>query len=302
MPHLLPDRAAIMSLTIRSLHVYPIKSCHGIDLSEAQVDRAGLAYDRRWMIVSASGQFMTQRHWPRMALIRTALTTGALHLSAPDMDDIEVPLDGSQLSETPETVAVWRDTVPARAEAAAVADWLSRFLNEPCRLMKVDAQARRSAKLDWVAQWRERHPDAAAGFEGDHFFGFADGFPLLLANQASLDDLNARLAAKGAEPVPMDRFRANIVLAGDDWAAFDEDLTVTVDFDGLRVALVKPCTRCTIPDVDQDSAAVHQEPGRTLAAYRNLEIGVVFGQNGIVDAQKSTMLRVGGQAEVELDF
>lgn len=291
-----------MSLTVRSLHIYPIKSCHGIDLAQSRVDRAGLAHDRRWMIVTSAGQFMTQRQWPRMALIHTALTESALHLSAPDMDDIEVPLDGSQLAETVETVEVWRDKVPARAESAALADWLSRFLGEPCRLMKVDREARRAAREEWVERWRERHPDAAAVFDGDHFFGFADGFPLLVANQASLDDLNQRLVAKGVEPVPMDRFRPNIVLEGEDWAAFEEDVTVTVDFGHVRVALVKPCTRCSVPDVDQSTAVPRQEPGLTLAAYRKLEIGVVFGQNGIVDARDGATLRVGDSAEVELDF
>ncbi|OZI75152.1 MOSC domain-containing protein [Bordetella genomosp. 12] len=291
-----------MSLTVRSLHIYPIKSCHGIDLAHSQVGRAGLAHDRRWLIVTESGQFMTQRQWPRMTLIHTALTESALHLSAPDMDDIEVALDGSQLAESIESVTVWRDTIPARAESAALADWLSRFLGEPCRLMKVDAHASRPARQEWVQGWRERHPEAADVFDGDHFFGFADGFPLLVTNQASLDDLNQRLAAKGVAAVPMDRFRPNIVLEGEDWAAFDEDLTVTVDFGHLRVALVKPCTRCSIPDVDQATAVANQEPGLTLAGYRNLEIGVVFGQNGIVDVLAETTLRVGDSAEIELNF
>ncbi|AUL20657.1 MOSC domain-containing protein [Bordetella holmesii] len=245
-----------MSLTVRSLHIYPIKSCHGIDLAQSQIGRAGLAHDRRWLIVTAAGQFMTQRQWPRMTLIHTALTGSALYLSAPGMDDIEVALDGSQLASEVELVTVWR----------------------------------------------ERHPQAADVFEGDHFFGFADGFPLLVTNQASLDDLNQRLAAKGHAPVPMDRFRPNIVLEGDDWAAFDEDLTVTIDFGHLRVALVKPCTRCSIPDVDQATAVANPEPGQTLAAYRNLDIGVVFGQNGIVDVRAETTLRVGDSAEIELNF
>ncbi|KCV00581.1 MOSC N-terminal beta barrel domain protein [Bordetella holmesii CDC-H643-BH] len=293
---------AIMSLTVRSLHIYPIKSCHGIDLAQSQIGRAGLAHDRRWLIVTAAGQFMTQRQWPRMTLIHTALTGSALYLSAPGMDDIEVALDGSQLASEVELVTVWRDSIPARAESAALAGWMSRFLGEPCRLMRVDQQACRPARDEWVKGWRERHPQAADVFEGDHFFGFADGFPLLVTNQASLDDLNQRLAAKGHAPVPMDRFRPNIVLEGDDWAAFDEDLTVTIDFGHLRVALVKPCTRCSIPDVDQATAVANPEPGQTLAAYRNLDIGVVFGQNGIVDVRAETTLRVGDSAEIELNF
>lgn len=291
-----------MPLTVRSLHIYPIKSCHGIDLPAARLGRAGLAHDRRWMILGQSGQFMTQRQWPRMALIRPSLTADVLRLSAPDMPDLDIALDGSQLATRAEPVVVWRDTVQARAESDEAAQWLSRFLGQPCRLVKVDAQARRAAKPQRVQDWCERHPDVAGAFAGDHHFGFADGFPLLVINQASLDDLNARLAAKGVAPVPVNRFRPNIVLEGDDWQAFEEDVTALVDFGAWRIALVKPCTRCSIPDIDQETAQQYQEPGLTLAAYRTLEEGVVFGQNGIIDAQDEVMLRVGDSAQAELDF
>jgi len=291
-----------MSARIRSLHIYPVKSCAGIDLAAAPVDRAGLRHDRRWMIVSAEGQFMTQRQWPRMALIGTALDASALTLSAPGQAPLRVALDESGLSDTVEQVGVWRDTVAARQDTPAAADWLSTFLGTPCRLLKVDADARRPAKPEWVDGWRERHPDLADAFDGDHFFGFADGFPLLVANQASLDDLNQRLAARGVAPVPMDRFRPNIVVESDDWPAFEEDQTAVLRVGEVTLAFVKPCTRCSIPDIDQRTAEMHAEPGRTLAGYRNLEIGVVFGQNAIVAAPAGATLRVGDPAEIELDF
>ena len=290
-----------MSARILSLHIYPVKSCAGIALNESPIDRAGLAHDRRWMLIGADGQFMTQRQWPAMALIRTALTAQALRLTAPGMPDLDVPLDGSELSSDAEDVIVWKDSIAARRESAAAGQWLSDFLKTPCRLYKVDAAARRPAKLDWVGRWIEAHPDLADSFSGDHHFGFADGFPLLVANQASLDDLNARLQGKGVAPVPMDRFRPNIVVQGE-WEAFEEDHTAMIEAAGVKMAFVKPCTRCSIPDIDQNTAQQHEEPGRTLAGYRNLDIGVVFGQNAILDAPEGARLKVGDEVGIELDF
>lgn len=290
-----------MSARILSLHIYPIKSCAGIGLAESAIDRAGLAGDRRWMLVSGEGRFMTQRQWPRMALIRPALTDGVLRVSAPGMPDLEVPLDGSGLRSGAETVGVWNDTLQARRESGEAAAWFSRFLEAPCALYKVDEAARRPAKPDWVARWIDAHPELAAAFDGDHFFGFADGFPLLIANQASLDDLNARLEKKGVAPVPMNRFRPNIVIEGG-WEAYEEDHTAMIEAQGVRMAFVKPCTRCPMPDIDQDTGIRHVEPGQTLAAYRSLDIGVVFGQNAIVDAPAGARLKVGAPVEIELDF
>lgn len=290
-----------MSSRLLSLHIYPVKSCAGIDLSEAVLDRAGLAHDRRWMLVDDEGRFMTQRQWPAMALIRTALDGDVLRLTAPGMEPLEVPLDGSELAESVEQVEVWRDTVPARAEHPRASEWLGRFLGRPCRLFKVDEQARRPARSEWVQRWRENHRELAAPFEGDHVFGFADGFPLLVVNQASLDDLNARLAAQGHAPVPMNRFRPNIVIGGE-WSAYEEDYTAMATVGPARIAFVKPCTRCSVPDVDQDSAVQGDQPGRTLAAYRTLEPGVVFGVNAIVAEQQGVRLRVGDPVELELDF
>ncbi|WP_251877059.1 MOSC N-terminal beta barrel domain-containing protein [Achromobacter sp. Marseille-Q4954] len=290
-----------MSARILSLHIYPVKSCAGIALNESSIDRAGLAHDRRWMLIGADGQFMTQRQWPAMALIRTALTADTLRLSAPGMPDLDVALDGSGLEQEAQSVAVWSDTTSGRRESAAAGQWFSDFLKTPCRLYKVDAAAQRNAKPDWVSRWLDAHPDLAEPFAGQHCFGFADGFPLLVANQASLDDLNARLQAKGVAPVPMDRFRPNIVVQGE-WEAFEEDHTAMIEAAGVKMAFVKPCTRCSIPDIDQNTAQQYEEPGRTLAGYRNLEIGVVFGQNAILDAPAGARLKVGDEVGIELDF
>ena len=291
-----------MAAYISSLHIYPIKSCAGIDLQSAELTRAGLAHDRRWMLVDDGGQFLTQRQLPRMALIRTALDAHSLSLSAPEMQALRVPLDGSELSDTVENVVVWRSTVPARAESERVNAWFSRFLGHPCRLFKVDVDARRTPNPELVERWLAAHPDVAGPFAGDHVFGFADGYPLLVANQASLDELNARLAAQGKPPVPMDRFRANIVVRSEDWEAFDEDHTVFVQAGDAGLALVKPCTRCPVPNVDQRTGISGDEPGLTLAALHTLEAGVVFGMNAIVAQTRALTLNVGDPVEVSLDF
>ena len=290
-----------MTARVLSLHIYPIKSCAAIDLAESPIDRAGLAGDRRWMILTAQGQFMTQRQWPAMASIRPAITADSLELHAPGMPVLRVPLDGSQLAGTVRQVTVWKDTVPAREESAEAAAWISQVLGLDCVLVKIDRQARRPAKPDWVDRWRAGHPDLAERFLGEHLFGFADGFPLLIANQASLDDLNTRLAAQGQAAVPMNRFRPNIVVQGE-WEPYDEDHTSMISVGQVHLALVKPCTRCPMPNVDQLTGQVHGEPGRTLAAYRQFEIGVVFGQNAIVDAPANAMLRTGDAVTIELDF
>jgi uncharacterized protein YcbX len=292
-----------MSLTVRSLHIYPVKSCAGIDLDASPIDAAGLAYDRRWLVMSGA-QFLTQRQLPAMALIRTALTGTHLQLRAPGMPLLEVPLDGSGLADRDEPVTVWRDTFPARAESPRAAQWFSDFLGRPCRLFKVDIEsAGRATNRDWVGRWREGHPGLAEGFGGNHLFGFADGYPILLANQASLDELNERLRAKGRGPVLMNRFRPNIVLAGDELGPYEEDhLALLACGKDIRLAVVKPCTRCSIPDVDPETGERGDEPGMTLTATRSVDLGVVFGQNAIVDAGPGAVLRVGDPVSVEWNF
>ncbi|MGN6579555.1 MAG: MOSC domain-containing protein [Bordetella sp.] len=291
-----------MTAHISSLHIYPIKSCAGIALQSAELTRAGLAHDRRWMLVDAAGQFMTQRQLPRMALIHAALDTQSLVLTAPDMSPLRIPLDGSELSGTVENVVVWSATVPARAESDRANDWFSRFLGHGCRLFKVDLEARRTPNPEWVNRWFAANPDRAADFAGEHVFGFADGYPLLVTNQASLDELNARLAEQGKAPVAMDRFRPNIVVHSDDWAAWDEDHTAFLQAGAAGLALVKPCARCPIPNVDPQTAATGDEPGATLAVLHTKETGVIFGMNAIVAQPQPLTLKIGDPVEISLDF
>ena len=288
-----------MSARILSLHIYPIKSCAGIDLSESPIDRAGLAHDRRWMLIDGSGQFMTQRQWPRMALIRTAIDDGALRVSAPDMADLLIALDGSGLEAGSETVTVWKDSLPALRERRRRPLVLG-FPGHALSPVQGRSAARRPAKTDWVSRWLDAHPDESERF-GHPSFRFrrrlsaAGGQPGLAGRPERPAAREGR--GRGADgPVPA-QYRG----AGD-WEAFEEDHTALIEAADVRMAFVKPCTRCSIPDIDQRSAQQFDEPGRTLASYRNLDIGVVFGQNAILDAPAQARLKVGDAVRIELDF
>ncbi len=261
----LPERRsdAPASVRIAALHCYPVKSARGIELDQARLTAAGLADDRRWMLVTPAGRFLTQRELPRLALLTPSLSADVLLLSAPHQSPIAIALaPGGRRTR----VTVWRDQCQAFDEGDEVAAWLQAWLGRECRLVRFDPTARRLSERDWTGD-----------FEAEN--RFSDGYPILAVSTASLDDLNSRLAA----PLPMNRFRPNVVLEG--IAAYDEDRIEELTGDGLRLKLVKPCTRCVITTTRQDSGEPDgDEPLRTLRSYRydaRLH-GVCFGQNAIV--------------------
>jgi uncharacterized protein YcbX len=247
---------------VSELHVYPVKSLRGIALERAMLDERGIRHDRRWMVVDEDAVFITQRETPRMALIDVALRDDALVLDAPGMEPLSVPFDapGPVLG-----CRVWRDTVDARAVSAAADAWLSAFLERACRLVHMPATSRRIVN--------------PARVKGDRLVGFADGYPLLVIGQRSLDGLNERLAAAGVEPLPMRRFRPNIVVA--QCAPHAEDGWRRVRIGSIDVDVVKPCDRCAITTVDPATGQKGVEPLRTLATYRKQGSQVLFGQNAV---------------------
>ena len=285
--------------TISQLNVYPIKSCAGIALDEARLFAHGLEYDRHWMLVDTNGRFVTQRTMPRMALIETELAGGELVVRAPGQTPFHTPLDASALSEAERIeVTVWRSTLTALDTGAEAAQWFSAFLGAPLRLVRFDPSAQRIAN-------RERTGDTIAPLR------FADGYPLLVIGQASLDDLNARLAKKGVDAIPMNRFRPNLVLSGID--AYEEDyidtLRIATEAGEIGLRIVKPCTRCPIPTIDQLSGAPDprwpHEPTDTMSAYRadaRMDGQLTFGQNAVVTDGAGAALAVGCDAAIELRF
>ncbi len=252
------------TLILTGLHIYPVKSCRGIALAAAELTGRGLAHDREWMVVDAESQFLTQRALPRMALIEITLTSDTLGLTAPGQSDaLELSLAG-------------RDDCAALDEGAAAAGWLSAFLGKAVRLVRFDPAHRRLSDPQWTH-----------GVDAENHF--SDGYPLLVIGEESLEDLNSRLDV----PLPMDRFRPNIVIRG--LGPHGEDVANVLSGEGVEIRLVKPCERCSITTTDQKTAAVGKEPLRTLANYRRDATlgGVTFGMNGIVAAQAGTPLAVG---------
>lgn len=243
-------------ITISELFIYPIKSCAGTAANSFELDRFGPAHDRRWMIVDERGVLITQREVSRMAQIKPTLAESGLHISYKDQSlSVSTPFSGS-----PKAVHVWADTVQAHDAGEAAAEFFSSILE-------------RTASLVWMPETTERqvkHSNANAG----ETVGFADAFPLLLISQASLDDLNSKLD----QPVPMNRFRPNIVVQGCE--AFAEDSWSTLTSENSVLNVVEACSRCVMPSIDQASAEKNSAILRMLANYRRGADGkTYFGQN-----------------------
>ena len=275
------------------LLLYPIKSCAGIAVRSAVVNESGLyalgVHDREWMLVTEDGQFLTQREHPRMALVRPLPDGDKLRVHAPGMDDLALPLAWDDAARK-RTVRIWDDTVDAADCGDAAAAWFSAALDTPCRLVRFRRDVVRPTSTKWTngvpAQTR-----------------FADGYPLLLIGQASLDDLNARLVAAGRHALPMDRFRPNLVVDGLDTC--EEDFLATLAVGGVEIRPVKPCARCPIPSIDQATGIPGPNPLDILQTYRanpRMEGAVCLGMNCIVTAGAGSELHLGQELATEIAF
>jgi uncharacterized protein len=279
-----------LACSLAELYVHPIKSCAGMAVREALLIETGLELDRQWMVVDRHGDMFTQRELPRMALIQPTLKHSELMLRAPGMLALHLRLD---VVEAATRVRVWDDEVRAFDMGALAAQWFSDFLGQPLRVVRFDPDQKRLSNAKWTG-------DIAAEN------GFADGFPLLVTSNASLADLNQRLAARGQASVDMRRFRPNLVLDG--VQAFDEDhidtLSIAADGGEVVLKLVKPCVRCTIPSVNPDSAEAGHEPSDTLAGFRadaRVNGGITFGMNAVIVSGLEHTLRVGQTAQARLN-
>ncbi|HEX4787222.1 MAG TPA: MOSC N-terminal beta barrel domain-containing protein [Actinospica sp.] len=271
-----------MTATLSSLHLYPVKSCHRVDLETATVEPWGLAGDRRWVVVDEEGLHRTQRSVPRMALIRPTYTAdGRLLLQAAGMPDLELPAPSRAGDARPIVVTVWRFTGAVASAGAAADAWFTGFLGLPCRLAYMDDTYVR--------------PTNPAYSRPDDRVSFADGYPLLLTSTASLAALGAWITEMGAEPVPMTRFRPNVVLAGaEPWA---EEGWKRVRIGGQEFRVVKPCDRCVMTTVDPELGEfAGQQPLRALRKFHRDGKAVLFGMNLVPDTEGE--LRVGDAFEV----
>lgn len=257
-----------MTLTIASLHIYPVKSLGGFSVAEARTTDRGFEHDRRWMLVDGNGRFLSQRELPTMACLHcTPLADGFRVTDIRGGGALDLPwgiTEGASVDAT-----VWNDTVRVIATPEEATAWFTHRLGAPCTLVFMPDSTQRSVD-----------PAYATGITS-----LGDGFPYLILSQASLDDLNGRIAS--AQPLTMDRFRPNIVIAGG--SAYQEDGWQAITIGKTGFSLVKPCARCAIPTTDQNTGERGPEPLRTLAGFRrgtarNGSPGVFFGVNAMAEA------------------
>jgi len=276
------NNSSTLEARLSALYVHPIKSCAGIAVGEALLVETGLEFDRAWMVVDAQGEMLTQREWPQLALVAPTLRSQDMVLRAPGMLALHLRLD---TVEAPTRVRVWDDVVKAFDMGALTAQWFSDYLGRKVQLVRFDPEQQRLSDAHWTGAVQAEN-------------AFADGYPLLVANRASLADLNQRLAARGQAAVGMERFRPNLVLEG--LQPWDEDHIdeIEIDADGglVRLKLVKPCTRCSIPNVDPATGQTSNEPGDTLAGFRadpRMDGALTFGMNAVVLSGFDHVLRRG---------
>jgi uncharacterized protein len=265
--------------TIQALNVYPVKSCRGIALEHARITETGFEHDRQWLIVDEKNRFLTQREAPRLALIEIVLDSAQLRLRAPGMTELTIDIEARGPSVE---VVCWRDVCAAFDMGETASNWLSAYLGTRHRLVRFDAERKRISPAEWTGEIRALNQ-------------FSDAFPWLVISQASLEDLNKRLPA----PLPMNRFRPNIVIGGVD--AYAEDRIHEIHVGEVRLRVVKACTRCAITTTDQSTGERESDqPLRALKQYRfSRELkGVLFGQNAIMVAGLGQTLRIGQEFEI----
>jgi uncharacterized protein len=246
-------------LTVSELYIYPIKSLGGIALNSASLLERGFEHDRRWMLVNANNEFLTQREITAMTFLKVQLTEQGLHITniSKPGEELIVPFEPT-VAET-EMVTVWSSRCRGQRVSDAADAWFSKQLGF-------------TAKLFYMPDTTRRYVDGRYAHNKE-ITSFTDGYPLLLIGQASLDDLNSRLQ----QPVPMNRFRPNIVFTGG--TPFQEDYMKHFDINGITIFGVKPCARCVMTTINQQTAEKAKEPLKTLSTYRIKNKKVLFGQN-----------------------
>lgn len=295
-------------MQISEINIYPIKSLKGISLDESVVEKRGLRFDRRWMLTDPNGMFFTQREVPKMATVEVEVLGGALRVSSDGFDSVEIPFEPDRGER--ESVTVWDSTFIGEAYVGAMNEWFSDVLSKRCKLVRMPDNGTRhvSPKFDL----------------GEDTVSFADGYPLLLIGEASLDEVNERIrnADKAGRvptddgdksvpaPYPMNRFRPNVVVTGTN--PFEEDGWAKIKIGEAIFRVPKPCARCVMTTVDQATGEfAGKDPLKTLASFRmakdvfpgKLEaIGqtanaVLFGEN-LIPENPGASINLGDEIEV----
>lgn len=260
-------------MKLSGISIYPVKSMAGCEVVSVKIDRFGPVGDRRWVVTNQAGRFLTQRENPGMALIHATREGATLRLKA-GAESLVVPFPGPGSKER--LVQVWEDHARARDAGDSAARWLSDRLGQACRLF-------------YMPDDSVRLVDGLYAKNGETV-SFADGFPILLISRASLDDLNGRLPS----PVPMNRFRPNLVVSG--CAPFAEDTWECIRIGDMQFEIAKPCSRCAVPSIVQETAERDPHINRVLAGYRRFDGKIYFGQNLLY--RQGGEVRIGDDVEV----
>jgi hypothetical protein len=273
--------APVTSVTVQELNVYPVKSARGIALARVRLAPTGFEWDRHWMVVREDGTFLTQRTHPTLTRILTELTSEGLALTAEGFEPLALPFAPQGIGRP---VRIFKDACEGLDQGDEAAAWVSRVLAEPVRIVRTPVTPDRRASPEFAG------PRLAP-------IAFPDGFPILVCNRASLDDLNQRLP----EPLPMERFRPSLVLAG--LAPFAEDHIATVEIGPIMLMLVKPCTRCIIPSTDQRTGIRGLDPLPVLRTFRfdRKLLGVTFGENAVITRGVGGFIERGAECRVTYD-
>lgn len=262
------------ALALTGLYLYPVKSLGGYAVTEADVTARGLRHDRRWLLVDERNRFLTQRQHPELALLVLAPAYNGFlisHRQRPELLPLFIPFEAQP--DRTLFVTVWDDILWAWRGAPEADEWLSEALSRACRLVYMSDMVRRDVEPDLNPEGK--------------LVSFADGYPFLLAGEAALADLNTRLA----QPVPMNRFRPNLVFGGGE--AYEDDTWERFQIGDVPFRAVRGCGRCVLTTIDQQTAQKNPlgDPLRTLATYRQVENSTLFGQN--VTGPDHGRLRVG---------
>lgn len=265
---------------LSEINVYPVKSLSGISLNESKIQRRGLEFDRRWLLVDENNKFLTQREFPKMATVKTEITPDGLQVSG-DGSSLKIAFEPTG-GET-KTVKIWSNRCKAKVYENVINEWFSEVLETNCKLVMMPEETRRKVNYFYAVQ-----PD-------DHV-SFADAYPFLLIGENSLADLNSRLE----ESLPMNRFRPNLVVA--DSEGFAEDGWKKIKIGETIFHIVKPCARCVMTTIEQTTGEKDgKEPLKTLASFRipkrSIKKKILFGQNLIAE-KAGAVLRVGDKVEV----
>lgn len=258
-------------MKLSAIYIYPIKSLGGIELNQSKIEIKGLQYDRRWMLVHPDGQFITQRKYPKLALLQTSMDENNLIVNQPNGSALNIPLTYAGEKQTIDT-EVWGTPCQGWICDRAIDQWFSDFLGMPCHLI-------------YMPEDHQRVTDQKYAPPGQ-VVSYADGYPFLIIGQAALDHLNEKLA----QAIPMNRFRPNLVFTGgspneeDTWKDFQIG---TAFFRG-----VKPCSRCNMTTINQQTAEVGTEPLETLSTYRRINRKILFGQN-LIWMEEGNTIQVG---------